>query len=92
MSQQAVQLQWSLDSTTENALKIGLKLLQVATGDNVQPSALLACERFGSTLPICHNTRKVIEMEARPNRDPVFLTFSKAFINQGGELIQPLSQ
>ena len=92
MSNQAVQVQWDLKSTADNVLQIALKYLQIATSDNVQPFALLACENFGVTLPICSATRKEVEKEAHSNRDSVLLSFTKAMIKQGGgESIMQLS-
>jgi hypothetical protein len=92
MPDQVVQVQWDLKSTADNTLQIALKFLQIATSDNVQPFALLACEKFGVTLPICRATRKEVEKEAHSKRDSVLLSFTKAMIKQGGgESITQLS-
>lgn len=51
-------LTWTLDETTDNLLTVGKDLMRVATSDNVQPIALLACERFGLTITMCPNKVK----------------------------------
>jgi hypothetical protein len=84
MSDHAIQVQWDLTSSVGTFFQIGLKYLEIASSDNVQPLALIACEQFGVTLPICRATRKVIEKEAHSKKDPVFLSFAKAMIKQGG--------
>ncbi|KAL9108962.1 MAG: hypothetical protein Q9227_006358 [Pyrenula ochraceoflavens] len=92
MSDNAVQIQWDLESTVDSTLKIALNFLKIATSDNVQPFALLACEKFGNTLPICRATRKRIEQEIGARRDPIFLSITKAMIKQaGGETFEQLS-
>jgi hypothetical protein len=58
-------LQWSLDNTSLNALSIGRGIVQAMTSDNIQPIALLACEKFGTTLPVCIETSLKIEQLAR---------------------------
>ncbi|KAL9623693.1 MAG: hypothetical protein Q9160_002149 [Pyrenula sp. 1 TL-2023] len=92
MSNPAVQVQWDLESTVENTFTVAQKFIQIATTDNVQPFALLACERFGMTLPICRATQKKVEQETRLNRESILLSFAKAVIRQGGgETIAELS-
>src|SRR5450432_4167983 len=61
----ALSLQWSLDNTSVNTLSIGRGLIQAITGDNIQPLALLACEKFGTTLPVCIETSLKAERLAR---------------------------
>ena len=46
-------LVWSLDSTTTKTISVAKDVLHAATSDNVQPLALIACEKFGATLAIC---------------------------------------
>ncbi|OBT65410.1 hypothetical protein VE03_06101 [Pseudogymnoascus sp. 23342-1-I1] len=71
----ALQVQWSLDSTSSSALSISRGLLQAATGDNVQPLALLACEKFGSIIAMCQETCRKIEGSVLPTPSPAILHF-----------------
>ena len=61
----APQAQWALDSTVSGILSIARGFIQAATSDNVQMLALLACEQFGTTLPINTMTRIKVEKLAR---------------------------
>ncbi len=55
-------------------------LLQAATSDNVQPLAILACERFGATLAICDTTRRKIEELVLTGTNQSVVTFLRATI------------
>lgn len=79
-SQSNVQVQWTLDSTVNNGLSVARGLMQAATTDNVQPIAMMACEKFGMTLPICLETRLAIESIAHPPKTSHMLNFIKAQI------------
>ena len=50
-----VNANWSLDTTPGKTVTIGTSLLRAATSDNIQVFALLACEKYGATLPLCQN-------------------------------------
>ena len=52
---------WSLDHTASSTLSIAKGVIRAATTDNVQPLALVACEKFGATLAMCPETNKKIE-------------------------------
>ena len=52
---------WSLDHTASSTLSIAKEVIRAATTDNVQPLALVACEKFGATLAMCPETNKKIE-------------------------------
>ena len=80
----AVQLQWNLDRTIHKSLNVALDFVRVAAQDNVQPIALMACEGFGNTLPICQVTRSVVEKKTRPKQEPILLRFAKISICKGG--------
>lgn len=85
-------LQWGLDQTVTGALSLGFQFVQIASQDNVQPIALMACEGFGNTLPICRSTRSTVEKQTRLKQEPVFLRFAKAVIRKaGGETLEKLS-
>ena len=59
----ALQLQWDLSQSVGSTLALTQGIIRAATTDNVQPLALLACERFGATLAICQATCRNIEFE-----------------------------
>lgn len=52
----SVSLQWSLNQISQDVIGISTGLLRAATSDNVQILALLACERFGATLAMSHES------------------------------------
>ena len=87
-----LQLQWSLDRTVHNSLVVARDFVNIATQDSVQPIALLACEHFGVTLPICSTTRSAVAEKTRPRQEPILLRFAKAVIKKaGGETLKRLS-
>ena len=75
-----VQPQWALNETMTGFLTVSKGLLQAATSDNVSPVALMACESFGSLLPVCPETRLKIEQLARRNHTSHVLKFINAQI------------
>lgn len=88
----SLSLQWSLDSTSLNALSIGRGIVQAMTSDNIQPLALLACEKFGTTLPVCIETSLKIEQLARRSHSST-ANFLKAQIGYSvGDAASYLSQ
>ena len=60
-----VSFTWSVDTTVGQAVNIGSNILRVCTSDNVQPLALLACEKFGAQLAMCQETRIKMEQLGR---------------------------
>lgn len=54
-------LTWSLDSTASTTISVFKDVMRAATSDNVQPLALMACEKFGATLAMCPETNKKME-------------------------------
>lgn len=58
-------LSWSVDTTVGKVLSISSDIIRTCTSDNVQPLAILACERFGAQLAICSETRLKVEQLAR---------------------------
>ncbi|KAL9122261.1 MAG: hypothetical protein Q9187_001180 [Circinaria calcarea] len=69
---------------------MGKDLVRAATSDNVQPLALLSCERFGATLAICPRTRTTIEVLLKSQTEHVVLKFLKARVGfaSGGSISQ----
>ena len=58
---------WSLDTTLGKTITIGTSVLRAATSDNVQAFALLACEKYGATLPISHEVCTKMEQLGKRN-------------------------
>ena len=83
-------LQWTLDQTVDHLITLGRDVIQAATRDNVQPTALLACERFGATLAICPATRSKVEQLLKSQTGSTALGFIKAQIGypKGGSAEQ----
>ncbi|KAL3608805.1 hypothetical protein FPOAC2_03815 [Fusarium poae] len=71
----ALAAQWSLDSTVGSALSISRGFMHAATGDNIQPLALLACEKFGATIAMCRTTCAKIETVVLPANPPAPIAF-----------------
>ena len=77
---QAVQAQWNLDHSAGSAISVARGILQAATSDNVQPLAILACERFGNTLAISQETCGKIERHVIATPEPAVLEFLRATV------------
>jgi hypothetical protein len=58
-------LSWALAQTVDGALKLSREAALAASDDNVQPLALLACEKFGATLAISSFTQRKVEAMLR---------------------------
>lgn len=56
-----LQMQWDLTRTGDSTVSFARGFIRASTSDNVQPLALLACEKFGATLAICPDTRRNVE-------------------------------
>ena len=86
----ALALQWSLDETTDHFLRVGRNLIRAATIDNVQPLAIMACEKFGATLAICPVTRLKVEKLIRSQTSSVAVAFLKATVGfaNGGTILE----
>jgi hypothetical protein len=80
----AVALQWNLDMTSSSALQVMQGLLRAATSDNVQPLALLACERFGATIAMSPDTCRKIETLLLPSR-PAVIQFLRATVGYSSD-------
>ncbi|KAL8407189.1 hypothetical protein RB596_009715 [Gaeumannomyces avenae] len=76
----AVQAQWSLDTTPGSDISLLSDVIQAATTDNVQAIALLACERFGSTLAMSDETMSKIETSVVPTPPSIPIRFLQAKI------------
>lgn len=71
----SVSAQWSLDVTANSALSVSRGIIHAATSDNIQPLALLACEKFGCTIAMCHETCRKIETSVLPTDKPAPIQF-----------------
>lgn len=76
----AIQVQWSLDSTSNSLLSISKGLIRAATSDNVQVIALLACERFGNTIAMSRETCLKMERYVIPTPAPAPVRFLGALV------------
>ena len=73
-----VSLTWSFDKTASTALTIARNVFLAANNDNVQPLAIVACERFGNTIAMCEDTcRKIETLTKTP--DPVMIRFLRLY-------------
>ncbi|KAL8747794.1 MAG: hypothetical protein Q9190_000366 [Brigantiaea leucoxantha] len=79
-----LQLQWNLDRTVQHSLNLAVEFVTIATQDNIQPIALLACERFGTALPISRQTRSLVERKTRLPQEPLLIRFAKVVIKKAG--------
>ena len=87
-----ISLQWNLDRTLDRNLSLAIDFVRIAHNDNVQPIALMACERFGATLPICRQTRSLVETECKKEEGNLVLESIKAMIiPAGGQVIERLT-
>ncbi|KAF2470573.1 uncharacterized protein BDR25DRAFT_393691 [Lindgomyces ingoldianus] len=74
----AVQLQWSLDSTSDSFLALTRGFIRAATSDNVSPVAITVCNAFGSTIAMCQETSRRIEAHVAPTPNPAIINFLQA--------------
>ena len=56
---------WALAQTVDGVLQLSREAALAASKDNVQPLALLTCEKFGATLAISSFTQRKIEAKLR---------------------------
>ncbi|KAL8872044.1 MAG: hypothetical protein Q9174_002258 [Haloplaca sp. 1 TL-2023] len=80
MANPVVQVQWSLTSSTEATYNVARGILVAATSDNVQPLAILACERFGNTLAMSQETCNKIEQRVLPTPKPAVVQFLQGLV------------
>lgn len=88
----AVNLQWGLDSTSSQSLAAMRGIVHAASADNIQASAILACEGFGATLPICEQTLSKIEHDVCPVPGFAVVGFLKVLVGYSpGDCVAHLS-
>ena len=80
-----VQPVWSLNQTVDSSLAIARGIIRAATNDNVQPLALIACERFGATVAMCSESTRKIEGLIWKVVAPSFVNFLKAQIGYSAD-------
>ena len=78
-----VGVSWALAQTVDGALKLSREAALAATSDNVQPLALVACERFGGTLAVSSLARTKMEAMIRQQSRSPALKFLQAKIGYG---------
>ena len=81
----SVQAQWSLDSTSSSAVSISRGILRAATSDNVQPLAIIACERFGNTIAMSPEACLKIEKSVLPTPPPAVLRFVQGVVGYSAD-------
>lgn len=64
---------WSIDTSARSILAAGVDLLASAMSDDVQPLAVLACEKYGATLAMCSETSMKIERLAKRHHNSFVL-------------------
>jgi len=72
--------QWALDRTAGGAYTVSRGFLEAATADNVQTTALLACEAFGTTVAMSPESCTKAELLCSQTGQSAMLTFAKAQI------------
>lgn len=70
-----MQIQSSLTHTLDLSIAVARGVFSAATHDNVQPLAILACEKFGAALAICSETARKVESLVFKGPEPGFLSF-----------------
>ena len=75
-----IMIQWSITHTAKDALNVSRGVLAAATSDNIQVIALLACEAFGVTLPICSETYAKVHLLCSQSHESAVLSFLKLSI------------
>ncbi len=76
MSDSAVQAQWDLTGTSGTAWETVRGFMVASTSDNVQPLALMVCERFGGTLAMSSDTTNKVHHVLLPS-EPAPISFIK---------------
>lgn len=72
--------QWALDRTASGAFTVSRGFLEAATTDNVQTTALLACEAFGTTVAMSPESCTKAEILCSQTGQSAMLPFVKAQI------------
>ncbi|KFY77278.1 hypothetical protein V499_03261 [Pseudogymnoascus sp. VKM F-103] len=80
MSTQPIQVQWSLNETSQSVFSVARGVLAAATSDNVQPLAILACEKFGATIAISSRTASKVEKTIALSPEPAPVKFLKGLV------------
>ncbi|KAI9840168.1 MAG: hypothetical protein M1837_001881 [Sclerophora amabilis] len=88
-----IQPQWAINETVGGTISVARGVLEAATSDNISVLALMSCESFGATLPLCAETRVKVEQLARKDHTSHVLTFIKAQIGyKKGDSVDVLSR
>ncbi|KAK7937327.1 uncharacterized protein PG986_014195 [Apiospora aurea] len=75
-----VQAQWDLSATSTDVLSVARGILIAATSDNVQPLAIMSCERFGNTLAMSQQACDHVKDHLLPTPQPAVVGFIKALV------------
>ncbi|TVY27942.1 hypothetical protein LHYA1_G003509 [Lachnellula hyalina] len=80
MSTPPVQVQWSLNDTSQSVFSVLRGVMAAATSENVQVLALLSCERFGNTIAMSNETNSKVVYTLVPTPDPAPVRFLKGLV------------
>ncbi|CZR62777.1 uncharacterized protein PAC_12674 [Phialocephala subalpina] len=80
MSTSPIQVQWSLNETSQSVFSVLRGVLAAATSDNVQVLAILVCERFGNTIAISNETASKVAYTLVPSPEPAPVRFLKGLV------------
>ncbi|CEJ55131.1 hypothetical protein PMG11_01406 [Penicillium brasilianum] len=80
MSTPAVQMAWSLSESSQSAFSVFRGVLAAATSDNVQVLAIMACEKFGTTIAMSTQTTTKVLSTIVPSPEPTPISFLKSYV------------
>lgn len=75
-----VQAQWELSATSTDVLSVSRGVLIAATSDNVQPLAIMSCQRFGNTLAMGRPACDHVKNHLLPTPEHEVVKFIKAVV------------
>ncbi|KAK7960446.1 hypothetical protein PG988_011660 [Apiospora saccharicola] len=75
-----LQAQWDLSATSTDVLSVARGVLIAASSDNVQPLAIMSCERFGNTLAMGRPACDHVKSHLLPTPEHEVVKFIKAVV------------
>ncbi|KAJ6021299.1 hypothetical protein N7540_006803 [Penicillium herquei] len=80
MTSSAVQMGWSITETSQSAFSVLRGVIAAATSDNVQVLAIMACERFGTTIAMSQQTTNKVSSSVVSSPEPAPVSFLKSHV------------
>jgi hypothetical protein len=71
---------WNIDRSAADLVSVGKGALVAAATENVQPIAIIACEKFGNTLAMCDSTINTIQANVVPPPMTPMLRVAKFYL------------